>query len=124
VRLARSFMSKMETSRATEISPPPNSAQSLAYQPKNADVTFRLDVYSAEPNATGFIQVMNLPLQHPMPPAASSAPQPVKPFLPPAQAAAFGKSVPAPVVGAREKQDEDPDDYRSVSRLEGTPPLQ
>jgi hypothetical protein len=100
-------------------------AGSLAYKPKNADLTFRLDVYSAEPNATGFIQVMNFPLQHPIPPAASSAPQPVKPFLPPAQAAAFDKSVqPAPVVGAREKQDVGPDDYRSVSGLARIPPLQ
>ena len=100
-------------------------AGSLAYQPKNADVTFRLDVYSEEPNATGFIQVMNLPLQHRMPPAASSAPLPVKPSLPPAQAAAFDKSVPpAPVVGAREKQVEDSDDYRSVSGLARIPPLQ
>jgi hypothetical protein len=100
------------------------AAGSLAYQPKNADVTFRLDVYSAEPNATGFIQVMNIPLQHPIPLAASSGPPSVKPFLPPVEAAAFGKSVqPAPVVSAGQTQD-DPGDYRSVSGLAARiPPL-
>jgi hypothetical protein len=36
------------------------TAGSILYEPKNADVAFRMDVYSAEPNASGSVQVMNL----------------------------------------------------------------
>jgi len=36
------------------------SAGSAAYEPKNSDLAFRLDVYSANPHATGQLQVMNL----------------------------------------------------------------
>ena len=35
------------------------SAGTLAYQPQNRGVTFRLDVYSLEPNASGSVAVMN-----------------------------------------------------------------
>jgi protein TonB len=36
------------------------SSGSAAYEPKNSDLAFRLDVYSANPHATGQLQVMNL----------------------------------------------------------------
>jgi hypothetical protein len=47
------------------------SAGSILYQPKSADVAFRLDVYSVEPNASGSVQIVALP---PLP----SAPQPLR----------------------------------------------
>ena len=56
---------------------------SVAYQPKNADVDFALDVYSADPHATGAVQVMNLPTQVEIPkmqPAGiQRAPRPLMP---------------------------------------------
>jgi TonB family protein len=36
------------------------SAGSAAYEPKNSDLAFRLDVYSANPHVTGQLQVVNL----------------------------------------------------------------
>jgi TonB family protein len=36
------------------------STGSAAYEPKNSDLAFRLDVYSVNPHATGQLQVMNL----------------------------------------------------------------
>jgi protein TonB len=45
------------------------SAGSAAYEPKNSDLAFRLDVYSANPHATGQLQVMNLASLPEIPPA-------------------------------------------------------
>jgi hypothetical protein len=45
------------------------NAGDAAYQPKTANVTFRLDVYPAEPNATGVIQVVNYSTAPVIPPA-------------------------------------------------------
>jgi hypothetical protein len=54
-------------------------AGSTTYEPKNSELAFRLDVYSAEPGATGLVQVMNLlkpaDISQPAPPAPRIQPQ-------------------------------------------------
>jgi hypothetical protein len=57
------------------------TAGTFLYEPKNADVAFRMDVYSVEPNASGSVQVMNLALRATatQPAPAKANPQPVKP---------------------------------------------
>ncbi|MCU1339323.1 MAG: hypothetical protein JWO19_4904, partial [Bryobacterales bacterium] len=57
-----------------DLGPAQFSAGSILYEPKNADVTFRLDVYAAEPNATGSVQVMNLPPQTTITPSVPAQP--------------------------------------------------
>jgi len=46
-----------------DLGPSQLSAGSITYEPKSPDVTFRMDVYSTQPNASGLVQVMNLPAQ-------------------------------------------------------------
>jgi len=46
-----------------DLGPSQLSAGSITYEPKSPDVTFRMDVYSTPPNASGLVQVMNLPAQ-------------------------------------------------------------
>ncbi len=50
-------------------------AGSIIYEPKSSELTFRLDVYSAGPNATGLVQVMNLSAQPALAPNLSGAPK-------------------------------------------------
>jgi outer membrane biosynthesis protein TonB len=47
---------------------------SLLYEPKSLEETFRLDVYSAEPNASGQVQVVTLPPPAPVPPVQTPPP--------------------------------------------------
>jgi hypothetical protein len=54
-----------------ELSSSQIGAGSLVYEPKSSDVTFRMDIFSVEPNASGLVQVMNLSAPSPVPPAAS-----------------------------------------------------
>ena len=42
-----------------DLTPAEFTAGVVLYEPKSAQVAFRLDVYSLEPNATGFVQVVN-----------------------------------------------------------------
>jgi hypothetical protein len=69
------------------------TAGSFLYEPKTADVAFRMDVYSVEPNASGSVQVMNLP-----PRAIATQPTPVKANPQPVKAASI---VPIPVQPAK-----------------------
>jgi hypothetical protein len=80
-----------------DLGPSQLSAGSITYEPKSPDVTFRMDVYSTHPDASGLVQVMNLPAQVAIPrnvpvaaelkpavPPAVSAPAPAQaPILPP-----------------------------------------
>lgn len=61
-----------------DLSPSTLRDGSLTYAPKNADVSFRLDVYSTEPKATGIVQVVNLTLPT-IAPAPSGTPNPNSP---------------------------------------------
>ena len=54
------------------------STGSIAYEPKNSELAFRLDVYSADPHATGLVQVMNLPAHLQVPPS-HPAESPIQP---------------------------------------------
>jgi len=60
------------------------NAGSVLYQPKNSEVSFGLDVYSAGPHTTGMVQVMNLPAQVESPPTLPEAP-PIRPIRPAAK---------------------------------------
>jgi hypothetical protein len=48
------------------------STGSADYEPRNTELAFRLDVYSASPRATGQVQVMNLPAQSEIPAARAT----------------------------------------------------
>ena len=50
-------------------------AGSIIYEPKSSELIFRLDVYSAGPNATGLVQVMNLSARPALAPNLSGAPK-------------------------------------------------
>jgi len=54
------------------------STGSVAYEPKNSELAFRLDVYSVDPHAIGLVQVMNVPT-HPKVPQS----RPAKSLIPP-----------------------------------------
>jgi hypothetical protein len=69
------------------LSPALLAAGSFTYQPKSAEETFQLDVYSGSPAGTGVIQVMN--------PVARSPAGDVKPVNTPAPAAAIQAASPA-----------------------------
>jgi len=56
------------------VTPAELNAGSVLYQPKNSEVSFGLDVYSAGPHTTGMVQVMNLPTQVESQPTHSEAP--------------------------------------------------
>lgn len=71
------------------------SSGSAAYEPKNAELAFRLDVYSANPRATGLVQVMNLPAQLEIPQARPAEPR-IQPE--PRRAESTRPSAPAPGV--------------------------
>jgi hypothetical protein len=60
---------------ARDLGPTQLSAGSITYEPKSPDVTFRMDVYSTEPNASGLVQVMNLPAQAVIPRTIPAAPE-------------------------------------------------
>ena len=80
-----------------DLGPPQLSAGSITYEPKSPDVTFRMDVYSTQPNASGLVQVMNLPAQAVIPRSAPVGPE-RKPAAPPA--AATPAPAQAPIVQA------------------------
>jgi hypothetical protein len=62
-----------------DLSPAELSRGATAYEPRSTQVTFRLDLYPVEPNATGVIQVLNYPAVAVLPKAAPAAWQaPVK----------------------------------------------
>jgi hypothetical protein len=65
---------------AMDLTPSELREGSVTYAPKNADITFRLDVYSAEPKASGFVQVVNLAPPPAIAPSASRAPNPNPPL--------------------------------------------
>jgi hypothetical protein len=80
-----------------DLSPSQLSAGSMTYEPKSQDVTFRMDVYSTQPNASGLVQVVNLPAAAEIPrivPAAAER----KPFAP--QAIATPTPVHTPIAQA------------------------
>ncbi len=66
------------------------STGSVDYEPKNSELVFRLEVYSAEPRATGLVQVVNLPTQlairktRPAQPVIESEPKRATNAVPPA----------------------------------------
>jgi len=61
---------------ATDLTPSEFREGSVTYAPKNADITFRLDVYLAEPKASGFVQVVNLAPPPAIAPSPSGTPNP------------------------------------------------
>ena len=63
-----------------ELGPSEFREGSVTYEPKNADVTFRLEVYTAEPKATGIVQVVNLAPPPAIAPAVSGALNPNPPL--------------------------------------------
>jgi hypothetical protein len=65
---------------ARDLTPSEFREGSFTYAPKNADLTFRLDVYSAEPKASGFVQVVNLAPPPAIAPSALGAPNPTLPL--------------------------------------------
>jgi hypothetical protein len=65
---------------ARDLTPSEFLEGSVTYAPKNADITFRLDVYPAEPKASGFVQVVNLAPPPAIAPSASGAPNPNPPL--------------------------------------------
>ena len=80
-----------------DLGPSQLSAGSITYEPKSPDVTFRMDVFSTQPNASGLVQVMNLPAQATIPQNVPAAPG-HKPLAPPAVATpAVAAPAPAPV---------------------------
>ena len=86
-----------------DLAPSQLSAGSTTYEPKNAEVTFQLEVYSAEPNAIGSIQVMNL--------APNSTLAPVPPGQPNVQPASNRPaSTPLPVKALTTRTERPPAD--------------
>jgi len=65
-----------------DLDPSQLSAGSITYEPKSPDVSFRMDVYSTQPNASGLVQVMNLPAQAAIPRNVPATPE-RKPTAPP-----------------------------------------
>ena len=58
-----------------DLGPSQLSAGNMTYEPKSQDVTFRMDVYSTQPNASGVVQVVNLPSPAALPRIVPSAPE-------------------------------------------------
>jgi hypothetical protein len=79
-----------------DLAPSEFDAGSVTYEPKSSEFTFRLDAYSAGPNATGLVQVLNLSPQPAPAPDRSAAPK-----LPPAPKQPASTLLPAPAFAAR-----------------------
>ena len=103
------------------------STGSAAYEPKNSDLAFRLDVYSANPHATGQLQVMNLASTPEIPQARPTVAriQPEPRATPDARYPVFEPVVNVEPVGAQSiaKTDEVPEIPPPVSKpVDGTKP--
>lgn len=60
------------------LAPSEFNAGSVAYEPRSRDVSFRVEVFSPTANASGFVQVVNLPAQ-----AAATPVRPAEPLFKP-----------------------------------------